>query len=173
MDRSALRSAELPVEFAGAPDQMSFSALRSMEDCPRRWALSRAEYPDIWPGHGYPPLVTWAALRGTIVHRSSELILKQVERECGTGFERLSAALENLGGYSAVLKRCYQQARASNDSNPRFGAGDQFDIRFASSLSELRVQVQRLIGTIHVAARATSTGEAGKDLQSHAGAHTP
>ena len=38
----------------GPPPLWSFSSLREVGACPRRYALARASYPDLWDGRGLP-----------------------------------------------------------------------------------------------------------------------
>ena len=49
-----------------APAMWSYSSLKDVEGCPRRYALSRADYPDLWDQHGYPRLPIPAAIRGDV-----------------------------------------------------------------------------------------------------------
>ncbi len=37
------------------PRAWSYSSLKEAEECPRRWMLRRASYPQIWARQGYPP----------------------------------------------------------------------------------------------------------------------
>src|ERR1051325_11146603 len=63
-----------PVAWPEAPVQMTVTTLVEIEACPRRWALSRAAYPELWPGQGYPPRVQIGALAGNVVHSTLEVI---------------------------------------------------------------------------------------------------
>ena len=54
-----------PTTWPDPPAEMSVSTNAEIDECPRRWALSAANYPDIWDGRGYPPKLQVAALAGT------------------------------------------------------------------------------------------------------------
>lgn len=44
-----------PTTWPAPPAEMSVSVHAEIEECPRRWALSAADYPGLWSGRGYPP----------------------------------------------------------------------------------------------------------------------
>lgn len=56
-----------PSAWPKAPRCMSFSTLSELEACPRRWALSVADYPHVWEKRGYPPRPQITALEGAVV----------------------------------------------------------------------------------------------------------
>jgi hypothetical protein len=77
-----------PSAWPEAPPWMSFSTLLGLETCPRRWALSAAEYPSVWSKRGYPRPLQPAALEGTIVHLSLQRVTAAlVERGCPSLFD--------------------------------------------------------------------------------------
>src|SRR5688500_12245363 len=83
-------SVQLPEKFAAPPNRMSASTLKEIEACPRRYALRRAAYPQIWNGYGYPPKPSLKALEGTIVHGSIERIVKALKQaNCPSIFDAL------------------------------------------------------------------------------------
>ena len=59
-----------PATWPAPPAEMSVSTYAEIEECPRRWALSSAEYPELWGGRGYPPKLQVAALAGIKTHTS-------------------------------------------------------------------------------------------------------
>ena len=67
----------------GPPAMWSYSSLKEVESCPRRYVLSRADYPDLWDNHGYPRLPNPAAIKGDVVHGSLEIIVKALEDYLG------------------------------------------------------------------------------------------
>ena len=77
----SLLSVALPKVWASSPEWMSFSFAQDAGECPRRAALRRSEYPEIWQGHGYPPSYSFAAAKGTIVHEA----LAKISRELAKG----------------------------------------------------------------------------------------
>jgi len=94
-----------PVDWPVPPNLMSFSALKEIEACPRRWALRSADYPNIWNRRGYPDLPHPAALEGQVVHLSLEAITKALVREKCSSFLDPKAVdvLKELGGLSNVI----------------------------------------------------------------------
>ena len=63
--------------------------------------LSRATYPELWKGRGYPPMPNTAALLGDVVHTALELLVKAlVAAGCeSTGTAAAVAVLKQMGGY--------------------------------------------------------------------------
>lgn len=51
------------------PGRWSYSSLARWRECPRRWWLERAEYPNV-PGPRYPTPVGASAVEGQLVHRT-------------------------------------------------------------------------------------------------------
>lgn len=63
-----------PATWPAPPAVMSVSTYAEIEECPRRWALSSAEYPELWGGRGYPPKLKslrWLVASSTWRSRSS------------------------------------------------------------------------------------------------------
>lgn len=104
-----------------APRYWSYSSLKEVEGCPRRYSLSRASYPDLWERRGYPQAPTPAAMFGDVVHGAIELILKAL---VGAGCSATKSAaavtvLKSLGGYTAVLEQVLAGRLAQLDGSPR------------------------------------------------------
>jgi len=93
---------------------MSVSTCAEIEECPRRWALSAAEYPELWSGQGYPPMLQVAALAGSVVHWALEIITKQFTRAGVPSLNDPSApqVLRELGGYTRVVDECVERILA-------------------------------------------------------------
>src|SRR2546426_514135 len=89
------------------PKTWSYSSLAEAEECPRRWMLKRASYPNIWAGKGYPPRPNLPALVGDVVHRVLEMILLAMHSErCASLADPCAAnVLRSLSGYSALIER--------------------------------------------------------------------
>lgn len=113
----------------------SYSSLKEIEVCPRRYALSRADYPDLWDKPGYPRLPNPAAIKGDVVHGSLEIIVKAlVKAGClSTRSADAVSVLRELGGYTAVAQGVLDKLLAKLDGNPRISR-------------ERREQVNRLLG---------------------------
>src|SRR5687767_8106201 len=90
-----------PSSWPAPPPRMSVSTLAAIEDCPRRWALGHASYPDVWTGLGYPPSVSEGALEGNVVHTAIERIVKAlVAAGCSSVSDAsFVSTLLALGGY--------------------------------------------------------------------------
>ena len=103
------------------PETWSYSSLREAEECPRRWMLRRATYPDIWERAGYPPRPTLPVLVGNVVHGALEVILRGLDASGCTSLGDPSAVgvLREVGGYSAVIDRMIQNQVRQLEANPR------------------------------------------------------
>ena len=82
------------------PGFWSYSSLKEIDACPRRYALARASYPDLWDGPGYPQAPTLAALFGDVVHGALETIVKAL---AASGCESATAAGAVNEGYAKPL----------------------------------------------------------------------
>lgn len=100
----------------------SYSSLKEVETCPRRYALSRADYPDLWEQHGYPRLPIPAAIRGEVVHGALEIILKALLKAgcVSTRSADAVAVFRKLGGYTKVAEEVLATRLARYEGNPRF-----------------------------------------------------
>ena len=144
------------------PPWMSYSTLLDLEACPRRWALSAAEYPNVWEGSGYPRPPQQAALEGTIVHLSLQKITRAL---VGSGCASLSgenaiSTLRELGGYTAVILAGLQLALQPYERNPRAGPIiEGIRRRLSARVPELRLRVQRLLTRIPLTERRISESQ--------------
>jgi hypothetical protein len=120
------------------PAHWSYSGLKEVETCPRRFALERASYPDLWSGLGYPQVPHPAALFGDVVHDSLERIVKAlVNARCDSSNSvEAVAVLRELGGYSAVAYGALEARLAELEGNPRMDAD-----RCARLLRQLEDQI--------------------------------
>jgi len=137
-----------PSKWPGAPPWMSFSTLSDLEVCPRRWALSLAEYPHVWNESGYPRPLRPAAIEGTVVHLSLQRVMAAlVDRGCPSlSHESASGALRELGGYTAIVMSSLKRALQPYEGNPRAAAVlEGIRHRFAARVPELRSRVQRFL----------------------------
>jgi CRISPR/Cas system-associated exonuclease Cas4 (RecB family) len=138
---------------------MSYSSLRELEECPRRWALRRATYPEIWDRPGYPDLPSLPSLIGDVVHLSLEKTLRAlVVRGCDSPRSACAVAvLRELGGYSAIVESAIQSKLEGLESNPR--VRDRLPLyRSALSLKspELRRRVQEVVTRSALSPRASA-----------------
>lgn len=150
-----------PSGWPAAPVLMSFTALRDIEECPRRWALRNSEFPKLWQGRGYPPAPTPAALAGQVVHRAIELIVRAVagrRDQSEPADDTIAAetavvnALRSLGGISSVLETAVQEIVSPVSSNPRVAphAGEMRS-DLLRRVPTLRTRVQGALSRLNLA----------------------
>ncbi len=78
-------------------------------------------YPDLWEENGYPDSPNVAALTGTVVHESLEIIIRAlIDSGCtSTQAPEAVAVLRSLGGYSAIILRVTDEKIEQLKKNPR------------------------------------------------------
>jgi hypothetical protein len=83
--------------------------------------LRRATYPDIWNRRGYPESPSLPALAGDIIHHALELVIKAMaSRGCETANAPCAVqAMQELGGYTAVVSAAADRRLAALEGNPR------------------------------------------------------
>jgi len=133
----------------GAPPYWSYSGLKELEACPHRYVLSRAQYPDLWEGDGYPSVPSPASLFGDIVHDSLEVLVKALARAgCGSlSAEGAVDVLIELGGISAVVRSVTQRRLSRLLGNPRINAEalQRLTQRLGDRAEDARAQVQEFL----------------------------
>lgn len=131
------------------PAIWSYSSLKDMETCPRRWMLSRADYPDLWTGHGYPPAPAMAALFGDVVHATLEAVVAAlVAAGCpSTGDAQAVGVLRGLGGFTAVVEQALAARLSRLVGNPRLSAARSQAYRrtLTDKLPDARLRVQTIL----------------------------
>jgi RecB family exonuclease len=130
------------------PGSWSFSSLKEIDACPKRYMLSRAAYPDLGV-KGYPRLPSVPALIGELVHGALEII---VEALVAAGCESLRApgsfgVLKGLGGITAVVDELHKAEVRRLTDNPRLN--EERRRRLARDLddgvADARVRVQEYL----------------------------
>lgn len=142
-----------PTTWPAPPTEMSVSTHAEIEECPRRWALSSAEYPELWGGRGYPPKLQVAALAGSVVHLALEIITKQLTRAGVPSLSDPSApqVLRALGGYTRVVEECVERILKRYNDNPRAGALMEHAQRtLRGQVPTLRARVQSMLSRIRL-----------------------
>jgi len=150
-----------PSKWPLTPSWMSYSTLASLEACPRRWALSSAEYPEAWGTHGYPRPPQPGALEGTVVHLSLQKLTRAlVERGCPSlSDEAAVLVLKELGGFTAIILGSLTQALQAYDGNPRAAPIlDGLRRRLMGRVPELRSRVQGFLTRIRPEGSAVGVG---------------
>jgi CRISPR/Cas system-associated exonuclease Cas4 (RecB family) len=128
---------------------MSVSLLHEIEECPYKWALQRADYPDVWAGRGYPNRIHVAGVIGTIIHLSVERIVGELVKAGCVSMNDMHAVtvMRSLGGYTAVIQSYIEQELESYKFNPRIEVNlDQIRSSLLTSISDIRSKVQLLLG---------------------------
>ena len=134
--------------WLGVPERWSFSSLAEVGACPRRYALRRASYPDVWDRPGFPDRVTEAALLGTAVHEGVELVLKELSKAgcMSPADEQAVAVIRGLGGYSKIAARCVDEHIQRLVSNPRMAPRlGGLRARLEGRSAEMRRGIQALV----------------------------
>lgn len=103
------------------PALWSYSSLKEMEACPRRWMLSRATYPDVWDRRGYPQQPVAAGVFGNVVHGVVERL---AEALADAGIKSASpgaviGVLGEQGGWRGIVLKEIDHQLARFDDNPR------------------------------------------------------
>lgn len=107
--------------WPATPALWSYSSLREMEACPRRWMLSRAIYPDVWDRRGYPQQPVAAGVFGNVVHgvveRLAEVLADASIESASPG--AVIGVIRAQGGWRGIVLREIDHQLARFDRNPR------------------------------------------------------
>lgn len=142
-----------PRTWPAPPAEMSVSTHAEIDECPRRWALSAAEYPELWSGRGYPPKLQVTALAGSVVHLALEVITKELARAGVPSLSDPSApqVLRALGGYTRVVEECVERILKRYVDNPRAGALMEHARRILrGQVPALRARVQSMLSRLRL-----------------------
>lgn len=145
-----------PISWPEPPQDMTVTTLLEIEACPRRWALTNAEYPALWDERGYPPQIQPAALGGIVVHSAVEVIAAALARaDCSTvDSPEAINVIKDLGGLTAVIKKCADEALGRFAKNPRTMPDLEHVSRsLAGQLPGLRALVQSVLSRLVLPSR--------------------
>lgn len=137
-----------PSAWPKPPEEVTFSALREIEACTRRWALSMADYPSLWTNRGYPARMNVKALAGTVVHAVIETVTKElVMAGCPSVLDASAVSvLQRLGGWSKVVGLEIDALVLRCAANPRLSRlSDYFGRSLRAQVPELRSRVQTML----------------------------
>jgi hypothetical protein len=127
------------------PSMWSYSSLKEMDACPRRWMLTRAEYPDLWDRRGYPIVPGRAALFGDVVHGALETIVEAFSvAGCASPQAKDSVeVLRSMGGLTAIVEHALDNRMSKLDGHPRLDAQrlQRLRVELTDRLPEARAQV--------------------------------
>jgi hypothetical protein len=143
----------MPTTWPAPPVEMSVSTHAEIEQCPRRWALSAAEYPELWSGRGYPPKLQVAALAGSVVHLALEIITKQLTRAgiSSPSDPTATDVLRALGGYTRVIEECVERILERSIDNPRASTlMEHAQRRLRGQVPTLRARVQSMLSRLRL-----------------------
>ena len=139
---------------------MSFSALRDIEECPRRWGLKNATFPQFVGVSGYPTKPSVPAFRGLVIHSVLEEILRRSagEKEKTLG-ARVVHVLREGGGLSLIVQDQAESILKKYNRNPRAQYLSAVIQRQPEFFSQVRVAAQKTLrGLASVRMDATSSG---------------
>ena len=136
------------------PAWWSYSSLKEVETCPLRYALSRADYPELWEQHGYPRLPNPAAIQGHVVHGALEIIVKALVRKgcSSTRSAEAVAVLRELGGYTKITEGVLATQMARFEGNPRLTSDQQDHLTRALTdwVPDAREQIQTCLNRLEL-----------------------
>lgn len=127
---------------------MTVSSIGEIEGCPRRWALTAADYPQLWKGRGYPPRLQGSAMEGTVIHSVLETILRGLGKSNCISVDDPSAIqlMKGLGGYTKLIEQSIDKALDPFRANPRsVGLIDDVSVYLYSRTPQIRNRVQALL----------------------------
>lgn len=132
------------------PLRWSYSSLKIIEACPRRWMLSRALYPEVSKRPGYPVSPSPITVFGDVVHLSLEILIKAfVKAGCqATRGKHAVGVAKALGGYTAVIERSIEVRMSRLDGQPSMTPERTRRLRtfLADRVPEARARVQAVLG---------------------------
>jgi PD-(D/E)XK nuclease superfamily protein len=145
------------------PVVWSYSSLREANECPKRWMLSRATYPDLWNNRGYPPRANVAALMGEVIHGTLEILIRTLRT---SGCSSLSdpavvKTIKQLGGYTKLVEEGIEVQLRNLIGNPRMTARiEHLRTALRIKVPDMRQRIQLLLARAPFRAEdsGTSTG---------------
>jgi RecB family exonuclease len=107
--------------WPSTPDLWSYSSLKEIEACPRRWMLSHADYPAFWERRGYPSLPIAAAVFGNVVHGVIERLASEFGRAKVTTPTAADVVrlLRSFGGWRGIVLASIDECVKPFELNPR------------------------------------------------------
>ena len=146
MVKSILEIPSKPGNFTGEHRIWSASTLNEVEECPKRFALRRASFPEIWSRAGFPNRISAAQVKGIVVHEVVSMIMNYVQNSSELAEISVMSFLKERGGYLELLKSILDKELLSANSNPRAELMvESIKREILSDLSELRGQVQYFV----------------------------
>ena len=146
MVKSILEIPSNPGNFTGEHRIWSASTLNEVEECPKRFALRRASFPEIWSRAGFPNRISAAQVKGIVVHEVVSMIMNSVQNSSELPEMSVMSFLKERGGYLELIKITLEKELQSAGSNPRAELMvESIKREILADLSELRGQVQYFV----------------------------
>lgn len=146
MVKSILDIPSQPGNFTGEHRIWSASTLNEVEECPKRFALRRASFPEIWSRAGFPNRISAAQVKGIVVHEVVSMIMNFVQNSTQLAELSVMTFLKERGGYLELLKIVLEKELLSANSNPRAELMvESIRREILADLSELRGHVQYFV----------------------------
>jgi hypothetical protein len=145
--------AKVPMSWPPPPENMTVTAYEEINTCPRRWALSKATYSDLWQWQGYPPKLQVHAVKGSAVHLAVETITKKlILAGCPSVQDpRATSVLKELGGYTKIVTDCVQRVLKRFADNPRSTrVMDSAERTLRGQTPDLRMRVQSILARLRL-----------------------
>ena len=145
--------ARVPTTWPPPPENMTVTSYEEINTCPRQWALSKADYPDVWRGQGYPPKLQVNAVKGSAVHLAVETITKKlILAGCPSVQDpRATSVLKDLGGYTKIVTDCVQRVLKRFADNPRSTRlMDSAERTLRGQTPDLRMRVQSILARLRL-----------------------
>jgi hypothetical protein len=135
-----------PSNWPDPPARLSYSALKDIEGCPRRWSLRHANYADLWSGKGYPRRPSTPLLLGRVAHAAIERITRAIRKAGCTSYEDVVPVLRDLGGLSQIISACIAEEIERCHENPRaMERADGLEAELRRRGGDVRLIVQRAL----------------------------
>lgn len=145
------------------PPRWSYSSLKEIEACPRRWMLSRARYPGVSEQPGYPAPVSPATVFGDVIHLSLEVVIKALIRNgCRATHGRDAVGVaRGLGGYTAVIERSIDSRLDRLNGSPSMTPDRIRRLRtfLVDRVPEARTRIQAILSRTELPVLASRPGE--------------
>lgn len=166
MDPETFHRATGPTRWPSPPELYSFSSLRELSACLRRWQLTHAHYGDL---HRLPETLTESSQNGTIVHELLHRVLAALSLAGlpDQGTEAFSSVISSLD-LPGRLQKSIDQAHARTSGHPR-AAGARLRLSPTLILRMVMEQFQLAYPTVRSTGRAWSPAKKG----GHRAEHSP
>ncbi len=141
--------AQEPREWPTPPGRFSFSSLSEIDSCPRRWALENANYPELWPGRGYPTRPSVQQLCGEVVHLALNEVTQRLADAGATEPANVVPVLRSMGGLSQLVLDCIARVLSPLKANPRVRERvEATGAKLAQHDPALRLEVQAALSVV-------------------------